>query len=182
MMFALKCVCLSFVGVLSSCWVVQGSKRCEYPAIFNFGDSNSDTGAISAAFTVVLPPNGQNFLGSLSGRACDGRLIIDFISKPKTLFNHPSLIHNMNHSHYVLNFSLVYEPFYAAEELKVPYLSAYLNPVGSNYRHGANFATGGSSILPGGYSPFHLGLQISQFIQFKSRTRILFYHPLVNNS
>ncbi|QCE10795.1 zeta-carotene desaturase [Vigna unguiculata] len=147
MMFALKCVCLSFVGVLSSCWVVQGSKRCEYPAIFNFGDSNSDTGAISAAFTVVLPPNGQNFLGSLSGRACDGRLIIDFIT----------------------------------EELKVPYLSAYLNPVGSNYRHGANFATGGSSILPGGYSPFHLGLQISQFIQFKSRTRILFYHPLVNN-
>ncbi|KAK7395673.1 hypothetical protein VNO78_16238 [Psophocarpus tetragonolobus] len=47
--------------------------------------------------------------------------------------------------------------------------------------HGANFATGGSSILPGGYSPFHLGLQISQFIQFKSHTKILFYQNSVNN-
>ncbi|CAJ1781294.1 unnamed protein product [Sphenostylis stenocarpa] len=141
LMFVLKCLFLSFVAVFTSPSIVQGSNFCEYPAIFNFGDSNSDTGAISAAFTVVLPPNGQNFLGNISGRACDGRLIIDFIT----------------------------------EELKLTYLSAYLNPVGSNYRHGANFATGGSSILPGGYSPFHLGLQISQFIQFKSRTKILFY-------
>jgi len=64
---------------------------------------------------------------------------------------------------------------YAAEELKVPYLSAYLNSVGSNYRYGANFAAGGATIHPGsGWSPFHLGLQVSQFIQFKSHTRILF--------
>ena len=70
---------------------------------------------------------------------------------------------------------------YAAEELKLPYLSAYLNSVGSNYRHGANFATGGSSIRPGGYSPFHLGLQVSQFIQFKSHTKILF-NQLSDNS
>ncbi|KAK7339455.1 hypothetical protein VNO77_20125 [Canavalia gladiata] len=147
-MFVLKCVFVSFVSVIIEASVVEGSNsnRCEYPAIFNFGDSNSDTGAISAAFTGLNPPNGQNFFGTLSGRACDGRLIIDFIT----------------------------------EELKLPYLSAYLNSVGANYRHGANFATGGSSILPGGYSPFHLGLQISQFIQFKSRTKILFYQHSVN--
>jgi len=70
---------------------------------------------------------------------------------------------------------------YAAEELKLPYLSAYLNSVGSNYRHGANFAVGGASIRPGGYSPFHLGLQVSQFILFKSHTKILF-NQLSNNS
>lgn len=147
-MFVLKCLFLSFVSGFISASVVQGSKTCEYPAIFNFGDSNSDTGGISAAFTWVHPPNGENFFGNLSGRACDGRLIIDFIT----------------------------------EELKLPYLSAYLNSVGSNYRHGANFATGGSSILPGGYSPFHLDRQISQFIQFKSRTQILFYQHSVNDS
>ncbi|CAL5387591.1 unnamed protein product [Camellia sinensis] len=44
-----------------------------------------------------------------------------------------------------------------AETLGVPYLSAYLDSIGTNFSHGANFATGGSSIRPGGYSPFHNG-------------------------
>lgn len=35
--------------------------RCGFPAIYNFGDSNSDTGAISAAAREVLPPNGEIF-------------------------------------------------------------------------------------------------------------------------
>ena len=56
--------------------------------------------------------------------------------------------------------------FCAAETLGVPYLSAYLDSIGTNFSHGANFATGGSSIRPGGYSPFHLGLQISHFVVF----------------
>lgn len=64
--------------------------------------------------------------------------------------------------------------FEPAEEFNLPYLGAYLDSIGTNFRHGANFATGGSSILPGGYSPFHLNLQISQFIQFKSRTTTLY--------
>ncbi|XP_021900204.1 GDSL esterase/lipase At3g27950-like isoform X2 [Carica papaya] len=34
--------------------------RCGFPAIYNFGDSNSDTGAISAAAREVLPPNAEN--------------------------------------------------------------------------------------------------------------------------
>ncbi|CAL5420810.1 unnamed protein product [Camellia sinensis] len=44
-----------------------------------------------------------------------------------------------------------------AETLGVPYLSAYLDSIGTNFSHDANFATGGSSIRPGGYSPFHVG-------------------------
>jgi hypothetical protein len=52
-----------------------------YPAIYNFGDSNSDTGTVYATFTGVQPPNGISFFGNISGRASDGRLIIDFISK-----------------------------------------------------------------------------------------------------
>ncbi|CAL0321795.1 unnamed protein product [Lupinus luteus] len=138
----LVCFTLCLASTLIEAYDLNyGSNKCWYPAIYNFGDSNSDTGAVYAVFTGVQPPNGETFFGNLSGRASDGRLIIDFIS----------------------------------EELKVPYLSAYLNSVGSNYRHGANFATGGSSIREGkGYSPFHLALQVSQFIQFKSHTNILF--------
>ena len=58
-----------------------GLQRCDFPAIYNFGDSNSDTGAISAALSEVHIPNGETFFGHPSGRFCDGRLIIDFIGK-----------------------------------------------------------------------------------------------------
>lgn len=56
-----------------------------------------------------------------------------------------------------------------------------MDSIGTNFRHGANFATGGSSILPGGYSPFDLAIQIGQFMQFKSRTTAL-YKQLSGNS
>lgn len=56
-----------------------GLGSCGFPAVYNFGDSNSDTGGISAAFDVIQSPNGITFFGHPSGRACDGRLIIDFI-------------------------------------------------------------------------------------------------------
>lgn len=58
----------------------------------------------------------------------------------------------------------------AAEALDLSYLSAYLDSVGTKFDDGVNFATGGSSILPGGFSPFDLGIQVAQFTQFKSRT------------
>ncbi|RRT85613.1 hypothetical protein B296_00008916 [Ensete ventricosum] len=53
-----------------------------YPAVFNFGDSNSDTGDLVAAGIgePLLPPNGQTYFSRPAGRFCDGRLIIDFLS------------------------------------------------------------------------------------------------------
>ncbi|KAK6116558.1 hypothetical protein DH2020_049664 [Rehmannia glutinosa] len=48
-------------------------------AIFNFGDSNSDTGGLSAAFGQAPPPNGDTYFHAPSGRFCDGRLLIDLI-------------------------------------------------------------------------------------------------------
>ncbi|XP_060958100.1 GDSL esterase/lipase At5g14450 isoform X2 [Cannabis sativa] len=116
---------------------------CKFPAIYNFGDSNSDTGGIAAAFYQMAPQCGETFFHRPSGRGCDGRLIIDFIAK----------------------------------ELGLPYLSAYLNSIGANFKHGANFATGGStirrlneSVFLNGVSPFSLDIQVVQFTQFKSRT------------
>lgn len=52
------------------------------PVIFSFGDSNSDTGGLSAGLGYsVNPPNGRSFFGRSTGRLSDGRLILDFLCK-----------------------------------------------------------------------------------------------------
>ncbi|XP_008230502.1 PREDICTED: GDSL esterase/lipase At5g14450-like isoform X1 [Prunus mume] len=138
-------------GFFLASWVLGAGGEnlpvCSFPAIYNFGDSNSDTGGISAAFEPIRAPYGEAFFHKPAGRDSDGRLIIDFI----------------------------------AERLRLPYLSAYLNSLGTNYRHGANFATGGSTIrrpnetiYEYGISPFSLDMQTTQFLQFKARSAELY--------
>ncbi|KAL0461723.1 UNVERIFIED_CONTAM: GDSL esterase/lipase [Sesamum latifolium] len=104
---------------------------CTYSTMYNFGDSNSDTGGIAAAFYPPASPSGETYFGRPVGRASDGRLIVDFI--------------------------------------------------GSNYQNGANFATGGATILrpngswfDSGLSPFNLEIQVEHFTQFKDRTAYLY--------
>lgn len=53
--------------------------KCKYEAIFNFGDSNSDTGGFWAAFPAQSGPFGMTFFKRPAGRASDGRLIVDFL-------------------------------------------------------------------------------------------------------
>lgn len=54
----------------------------DYPVVFNFSDSNSDTGGrIAVGFKSIAPPYGSTFFGSPSICFYDGRLIIDFLSK-----------------------------------------------------------------------------------------------------
>ncbi|XP_006357594.1 GDSL esterase/lipase At3g26430-like [Solanum tuberosum] len=120
--------------------------NCNFAAIFNFGDSNSDTGGLSAAFGQAPYPNGVTSFHAPAGRFSDGRLLIDFI----------------------------------AEGLDLPYLSAFLDSIGSNFSHGANFATAGSTIRPqnttmgqSGYSPISLDVQGVQFSDFHTRSQII---------
>ncbi|RZR79876.1 hypothetical protein BHM03_00005735 [Ensete ventricosum] len=61
---------------------------CHFPAIFNFGDSNSDTGGLSAAFGPVPWPYGETFFKMPAGRYSDGRLIIDFAGDHRLLPHH----------------------------------------------------------------------------------------------
>ncbi|KAI5355301.1 hypothetical protein L3X38_008196 [Prunus dulcis] len=122
-------------------------KECEFPAIFNFGDSNSDTGGLAASIYPSPSPYGETYFHIPAGRISDGRLIIDFLAK----------------------------------SLGQPFLSAYLDSLGANFSHGANFATGSSTIrlpnrilpAPGGYSPFTLTIQYSQFLQLKNRSQLI---------
>ncbi|KAM7252875.1 hypothetical protein ACFE04_025493 [Oxalis oulophora] len=67
-----------------------------------------------------------------------------------------------------------------AKSVGLPYLSAYLDSMGTNFTHGANFATSASTIrlplqiLPrGGFSPFYLNIQFSQFVQLRNRSHSL---------
>ncbi|KAG7012778.1 GDSL esterase/lipase, partial [Cucurbita argyrosperma subsp. argyrosperma] len=72
LMFAVLALSLTPCSVLAR-------KPCNFPAIFNFGDSNSDTGGFSAVFGQAPPPNGMSYFHGPVGRYSDGRLIVDFI-------------------------------------------------------------------------------------------------------
>lgn len=66
----------------------------------------------------------------------------------------------------------------SAQKLGLPLLSAYLDSVGTNFSHGANFATAGSTVRPqnttlrqGGFSPISLDVQFVEFCEFQTRTQ-----------
>ncbi|KAI4372541.1 hypothetical protein MLD38_010758 [Melastoma candidum] len=122
--------------------VLTSESKCEFKAIFNFGDSNTDTGGFYAAFPAQSGPFGMTYFGRPSGRASDGRLIVDFLT----------------------------------QALGIPHLSPYLQAIGSDFRHGANFATLASTVLlpktslfESGLSPFALPIQINQLKELKAR-------------
>ncbi|OIT31331.1 gdsl esteraselipase [Nicotiana attenuata] len=56
-------------------------KNCGFKAIFNFGDSNTDTGGYWAAFPAQGPPHGMTFFKKPVGRATDGGVILDFLAQ-----------------------------------------------------------------------------------------------------
>ncbi|CAL5400916.1 unnamed protein product [Camellia sinensis] len=63
---------------------------------------------------------------------------------------------------------------FLAQALGLPFLSPYLQSIGSDYRHGANFATSASTVLlpksslfVSGLSPFTLAIQLNQMKHFK---------------
>ena len=62
-------------------------KDCKFPAIFNFGASNSDTGGFAASLFPPTAPYGETYFHMPVGRFSDGRLIIDFLG----MFFQPSL-------------------------------------------------------------------------------------------
>ncbi|KAK9161381.1 hypothetical protein Syun_007722 [Stephania yunnanensis] len=111
-----------------------------YPAVFNFGDSNSDTGGLVAGVAESLdPPHGQIYFHKPSGRFCDGRLIIDYLMDAMDL------------------------PFLN------PYLDSIGAPIfrtGCNFAAaGSTILPATASSV----SPFSFGIQVAQFLRFKAR-------------
>ncbi|GAB4831799.1 hypothetical protein Ancab_005812 [Ancistrocladus abbreviatus] len=71
-----------------------------------------------------------------------------------------------------------------AEKLRLPYLSAYLDSIGTSFRYGANFAMSGATIelsiingrlISAGFNQISLTNELGQFEQFKNRTTALYY-------
>ncbi|GAV87008.1 Lipase_GDSL domain-containing protein/eIF-4B domain-containing protein, partial [Cephalotus follicularis] len=119
------------------------TRGCKFPAIYNFGDSNSDTGGVSATFGRVLPPNGETFFGKSSARHSDGRLIIDFIAKKLEL----PLLHAYLDS---------LDPNYRH---------------GTNFAlSGSTIQPADGKLVAAFFNPMSLNTQVSQFKQFKQRT------------
>lgn len=79
---ALKNYLSQLIVLICSCLLATASSlNFSFPAVFNFGDSNSDTGGLAAGVAFpVGPPNGQTYFHEPSGRFCDGRVVIDFLS------------------------------------------------------------------------------------------------------
>ncbi|CAN1170683.1 GDSL esterase/lipase At5g45910 [Linum perenne] len=76
--------CLLYNVITTSAAAVAGGTR--YEAIFNFGDSISDTGNFLLAGASMYPavknlPYGETTFGRPTGRFSDGRLIIDFVAE-----------------------------------------------------------------------------------------------------
>ncbi|KAL6518097.1 hypothetical protein OROMI_033798 [Orobanche minor] len=131
---------LVFFAVIIAMAAPTTDAKCAFKAVFNFGDSNSDTGGFYAAFPAERLPFGMTYFKKPTGRATDGRVIIDFL----------------------------------AQAVGLPFISPYLQSIGSDFRHGANFATLASTVLlpqtslfVTGVSPFSLAIQLNQMKQFK---------------
>ncbi|XP_018841763.2 GDSL esterase/lipase At1g54790 isoform X3 [Juglans regia] len=78
---AVKIIIIPILTLFSIILPLANSIDFHYPIVFNFGDSNSDTGGLAAGLGFRLaPPNGQIYFKTSSGRFCDGRLILDFLS------------------------------------------------------------------------------------------------------
>ncbi|PWA34959.1 GDSL-like Lipase/Acylhydrolase superfamily protein [Artemisia annua] len=72
------CLLLIFVTLLLPISILS-LPECNFPAVFNFGDSNSDTGALAAMYGQLPFPYGETYFHHSAGRYSDGRLVIDFI-------------------------------------------------------------------------------------------------------
>lgn len=79
---AVKTITLQTIILLYILFPLVKSIDFNYPAVFNFGDSNSDTGGLVAGLGLHLDlPNGQTYFKTPSGRFCDGRLVVDLLSR-----------------------------------------------------------------------------------------------------
>ncbi|XP_050374175.1 GDSL esterase/lipase At5g14450-like [Argentina anserina] len=118
------------------------SSGCHIPAIYNFGDSNSDTGGLSAVFHQLPSPYGNTFFGKPSGRFSDGRLMIDFIAQKLGLPYLSAYLDSFGANfHHGVNFAT----------------------------GGSTIMPIDGRLFEGIFSPISLNIQFSQFVQLKSR-------------
>ncbi|KAH1213363.1 Esterase [Glycine max] len=74
---------VSLVMLLSVATIILNpafaTEYCDFPVIFKFGDSNSDTGGLVASLLPLTASYGDTYFHRPEGRFSDGRLTIDFM-------------------------------------------------------------------------------------------------------
>lgn len=85
-------ICIVLMALLVP---MSDAKKCPFEAIFNFGDSNTDTGGFWAAFPAERLPYGMTYFKRPSGRATDGRVIIDFLGNSPQQFSYVFVLKSM---------------------------------------------------------------------------------------
>ncbi|XP_028957300.2 GDSL esterase/lipase At1g54790-like isoform X4 [Malus domestica] len=137
---AAKACVIQILTLISISLPLSKSIHFNHPAVFNFGDSNSDTGnLVSAGIESILPPYGQSYFKTPSGRYSDGRLIVDFLLNAMQL------------------------PFLNA------YLDSVGLPIfkkGCNFAAAGSTILPATATS---ISPFSFGVQVSQFFRFKAK-------------
>uniref|UniRef100_A0A7N0ZZB2 Uncharacterized protein n=1 Tax=Kalanchoe fedtschenkoi TaxID=63787 RepID=A0A7N0ZZB2_KALFE len=121
---------------------MHSGNPCRFPAICNFGDSNSDTGGISATFYPIRLPYGQTYFGKAVGRASDGRLMINFFAEHLGLRHLSAYLNSVGANyHHGASFAT------GSATIRMPNVT----------------------FMEHGRSPFNLQIQVVQFNQFKER-------------
>ncbi|KAL5768454.1 hypothetical protein ACOSQ2_015237 [Xanthoceras sorbifolium] len=131
---------LQFLIIVSFLLPLTNSFDFNFPAVFNFGDSNSDTGElIASGIESINPPYGEIYFKHPSGRYCDGRLIIDFLLDAMDL------------------------PFLNAylDSIGIPSFRK-----GCNFAAAGSTILPATATS---VSPFSFAIQVSQFLRFKAR-------------
>ncbi|RZR80332.1 hypothetical protein BHM03_00006346 [Ensete ventricosum] len=126
-----------FSFLLISSFHLSSSQR--YKALFNFGDSLSDTGNVVLAGL----PYGMTYFGRPTGRCSDGRLVIDFIGTTLSTLSAFCVRGSAPES---CCFS-IYHLLVAAEGIGLPHLPPN-TAKDADFHQGANFAFIAATTLP----------------------------------
>jgi phospholipase/lecithinase/hemolysin len=135
------------VALLPVVDIAAGADRgTRYSGIFSFGDSLTDTGntlrlAATGSGPSSRPPYGETFFRHPTGRASDGRLVIDFIGDHSITSKLTGMLYSI---HVCINDDMLC----VVEALGLPNPRPYLaGKSAGDFRRGVNFAVGGSTAL-----------------------------------
>ncbi|KAF8723308.1 hypothetical protein HU200_021829 [Digitaria exilis] len=130
-----------------------GRRQKRYDRVFSFGDSLTDTGNVlhishsGEGPPAGRPPYGETFFRRPTGRASDGRLVVDFIGEHAKHSRVSTLLACHRTIHLVVIVTLVLVGP-AVEALGVPHPTPYLaGKTAADFSRGVNFAVGGATAL-----------------------------------
>lgn len=138
------------VSILSLLAVARHGSSQSYNAIYNFGDSISDTGNLCTGgcpswLTTGQPPYGNTYFGRPTGRCTDGRVFVDFLGTFNCAYAcsfHFKYIHGKHVLLWIITISCTRAAVYFGLPLLPPSKAS-----SSDFKKGANMAIIGATTM-----------------------------------